>query len=138
MRRLGHESDYDFGYRSGQNDVWRIVGQWLGERGIRVDDDLRASKAFVEAYEWGTARRKRDRVLFRLGRWAWRCVKKFVGRRFCIWLDSPDGNSTRTLTFITRPSKNAYKGIDICSWKPGERERLERFFGNVFYVYPEY
>jgi len=51
-------------------------------------------------------------------------------KRFQISLNSPDGNSGRTLVFVLRPRKNPYGGIKLWSWHKGDYRKLERFFNN--------
>lgn len=49
-------------------------------------------------------------------------------RYFLMSLNSPDGNSGRTLVFIVNPKRNPYKGIKLWSWRHKQYPKLERFF----------
>lgn len=80
------------------------ISQWLKINRCPIERGIRKNGLFEQTY--------------RKGWWE---------KRFCIELNSPDGNSGRTLKFITCPKNNAFKGVKLLSWHKGERPKLERF-----------
>lgn len=51
----------------------------------------------------------------------------WIDRYFWLRLDSPDGNSRRTLKFIHRPNHNSFRGLKLFSYRHYNWPRLEKF-----------